>query len=81
MTDKEQGDILRAIGRLEGKFDTHAEAIIASVSRQRVDIEDQEERLRFLEKWRTGVHFVAAFIVTVPSILGAVWAWLKHSGQ
>lgn len=63
--------IERALGRIEGKLD----GLIASVNHQRGDIENQRKRVNALERWRTGVHYVAAFVV---SIAAAVVAYFKQ---
>ena len=61
-------DIKYMIGRLEGKVD----ALIASVQKQHVDIQEHEKRIRVLETskaWILGWSSAAAILVSVVILI------------
>jgi hypothetical protein len=65
-------DILRAIGRLEGKVDHLVQDLITHTGRMnRIDshIEKQDERIRTLEKKQYAVIAVATFLGSMISLV------------
>lgn len=61
----EHGQVMRALGRIEGKVDSLHE----SVKRLREDHMTVETRVRFLENWRWYVLGIAASVGVAASIV------------
>lgn len=61
MSNGEHGQIMRSLGRIEGKVD----GLRASVERQRQDHEQLEGRTRSLENWRW--YIIGLFSLSVIS--------------
>lgn len=64
------GQIMRALGRIEGKVDS----LVDSFRRLRADHEAVEGRVRHLENWKWYILGIAASVGAVASLLVAVLA-------